>query len=121
MQNHNLNRKIGEEIASANKREFQPGYGIVISYDEEDNTATVLLAEPGSDAPGQFFNSVPCPTTPGIQSVAPEIGRPCWVSFRDGLQSSPVITHFFHHSHADMEYDQQYYAINSTPRFLMDL
>jgi hypothetical protein len=121
MQNHQLNNKVNEQITSSNKREARPGYGIIIDYNEQDNTATVLLAEPSSDAPGQYFTGVPCPTMLGVQSVAPEIGRPCWVMFRDGLQSSPVITHYFHHSYQDMEYDQQYYAVNSVPRFMMDL
>lgn len=121
MQNYSLSNKINEQISNANRQESQPGYGIIMDYNEEDNTATVLLAAPGSDEPGQYFTGVPCPTMLGVQSVAPEMGRPCWVMFRDGAQRSPFISHYFHHSYQDMEYDQQYYAINNTPRFMMDL
>lgn len=121
MQSFDQQRKINKSIEQAQLRVAQPGYGIVMAFDEKENTATVLLAYPGSDMPGEFYTNVPCPTHLGLQTVAPEVGRPCWVAFKDGLQSSPVITHFFHHSHADMEYEKQYTAENNVPRFMMEL
>lgn len=121
MRNYKLDNKVQQEIATANLKTSQPGYGIVMEYNSTDNTATVLLAQPGSDIPGEFHRKVPCPTTFGVQSVAPEVGRPCWVTFRDGLQSSPVITHYFHHDYENMEYDAQYYAKNQTPRFMLEM
>lgn len=121
MQNFDEQRKINRSIEQAQLRTAQPGYGIVMEFNEEENTATVLMAYPGSDMPGEFYKNVPCPTSSGIQTVAPEVGRPCWIAFKDGLQSSPVITHFFHHSFGDMEYDKQYTAENNVPRFMLEL
>lgn len=121
MQNRQINNQINQKITNSNMQGAQPGYGLVMEYNEEDNTATVLLSRPGSDLPGEYFTGVPCPTMLGVQNVAPETGRPCWVVFRDGVQTSPVITHYFNHAYQDMEYDKHYYAVNTTPRFMMDL
>lgn len=121
MENYDLKRKINDQIQNAEMRVATPGYGIVMGYNRYDNTATVLLSQPGSDMPGRFYTNVPCPTFPGIQMVAPERGRPCWVSFKDGLQSTPVITHFFHHSYRDLEYERQYVADNDVPRFMLEM
>lgn len=115
-------QKVRERIVDSAERErTRPGYGIVIEYDVDNNTATVLMAHPGTDQPGEFFMNVPCPDVFGVQTVAPSLGKPCWVEFRDATNSNPVITHFFNHVYRETEYEQQYTVNNDVPRFLMEL
>jgi len=124
MENKNLTNQIQEGISQARINQATPGYGLVMYYDAHDNTATVLMAQPGSDRPGEFYTGVPCPSYLGIQSVAPEQGRPCWVEFRDGMQSSPIITHFFHRptdEEENLEYASQFIAENHIPRFMLEM
>jgi hypothetical protein len=99
----------------------RPGYGMVIDHDRAQNTATVLMAQPGSDQPGEYFTNVPCPIIMGVQMVAPEPGRPCWVVFKDGAENAPYISHYFNPSHEKNDFHQQYDVVNEIPRYIMDL
>lgn len=98
----------------------QPGYGLIMDYDPINNRATVLAAKHGTDRPDQLYYNVPCPITPGVQSVAPELGRPCWIIFRDPQSPTPMITHFFSFNHLDKDYEDQTRANNPIPRFMTD-
>lgn len=99
----------------------QPGYGVVLKYSVRENTATVLMSQPGSDQIGHIYTNVPCPTTVGLQMAAPEFGRPCWVQFADGTMSNPMITHYFNHNYEDIDHRRHSQAINDTPRFMTEL
>lgn len=105
-------------VNSALEQTSRPGYGIILSYDKITNTASVLLSVPGSGNPGEQFNDVPCPTTLGLQMQAPYPGRPCWVTFKDGNQAFPVVSHFFNHVFDQTDYLRQYNATNNIPRYL---
>jgi len=121
MKDLELEKTIQSLIEQKMKQTARPRYGIVLSYNRQDNTATVLLTSPDSDKPGDIYPNVLCPTNLGIQSSEPEMGRPCWVEFSGPDHHTPVITHFFHSSYRDMEYQQQYRATNDIPRFMMEL
>lgn len=113
--------KIKEKIVQpAFDTSTTPGYGIIINYDAVSNTATVQMAQSGSGSIGAVLNNVPCPTSVGIQGVAPEPGRPCFVMYKDNI-SNPVIVTYFNHKYAQIDYARQTQAINNTPRFLMQI
>lgn len=113
-----LKKKV---VKPALARKEQPGYGIVVGYDPEFNTATVLTAKHGTDVPGEMFFNVPCPVTPGIQGVAPEIGRPCWLAFRNPESPTPIIVSFFSMNYQEKDYLPQNEAVNPLPRFMTEM
>lgn len=115
-----LTKSIKENIVQAHKNtQMQPGYGIIMDYDSTNNTATVLMSSAASDEPGELLKQVMCPTHIGVQSVAPEPGRPCWVVFKNGTIASPIITNYFNHAFDQVDYTKQYQATNPLPRFMM--
>lgn len=99
----------------------QPGYALIMDYDPYSNTASVLMTNKGSDDPGDLYLKVPCPVYMGVQGVAPERGRHCWVAFKDNSVNYPVITHYFNHYYQNIDYDRHTQAINATPRFMFNM
>lgn len=122
MKNPKFEQKLRENVVDrAAMQNSQPGHGIVLTYDKEKNTATVLMSRPGSELPGEIHSGVACPSTVGLQTAAPEPGRPCLVMFKDGTQSYPMITHFFNPKFEEIDYERQYYIKNDIPRFMLEL
>jgi len=114
--------KLREQlIYRDDQQRAQPGYGMVMAYDPVENTATVLMSMPGSDQVGEYYHNVPCPTNMGVQVVAPEQGRQCWVVFKDGTPANPMITHYFNHAFKDIDQYRNGRAVNEIPRFMMEL
>jgi len=117
-----MNPKFTEHIRKLiDQRELEKPrgrQGVIIDYNIEANTATVLLAASDSDLPTDIIKHVPCPTMLGVQPVAPEPGRLCWVAFRGASEANPVITHFYNHSYAKYDLDRQTNADTGVPRFL---
>jgi len=114
-----FSQSIRENIVqSHSKQQAVPGYGIVMDYDSVNNRATVLMSSAGSDQPGEIYKEVICPTTIGIQTVAPETGRPCWVVFKNNNTAFPIITNFFNHVYDQIDYTKQTQATNSIPRYM---
>lgn len=97
-----------------------PRHGIIQTYDHTSNTATVLLSSPHSDTIGNILKNVPCPVFMGVQGVAPEPGRPCWVVFEgDQDEHNAVITHYFNHNFRGFDYGRQYNAKSAVPMFML--
>lgn len=104
----------------SHERAKQKGrYGIIMSYNAYANTATVLLSSPDSDITGDLLTNVPCPIQLGIQHVAPEPGRPCWVMFKnDRDNNNAVISHYFnplYNKYDDMKHST---AVSGIPSFM---
>lgn len=117
-----FNQKLKESVLQPQlEQAAQPGYGIILDYNVRANTATVLMSNRGSEDLGEIYEQVPCPVQMGVQSMAPEPGRPCWISFKDNSFQFPVITHFFNHVYETVDYPRQYEAVNSVPRFMYGL
>lgn len=117
-----MKEKIQQEILLPQKiSESQPGWGFVASYDETKNTADVLMSRPGSDQPGEMYYHVPCPVQIGIQGVAPEVGRACWVVFKGGNFQSPIITHFFNYNYGQRDYGRSTNASQVSPGFMLEM
>lgn len=115
-------QRIKEQIVHpARSQTTSNNYGIVMDYDPMQNTCTLLMSRPGSDQRGEFVHDVPCITQMGIQTVAPEPGRGAWVSYKDGVDSNPLIVGFFNYSYTEFDYTRQTVAENDTPRFMMEM
>lgn len=108
-------------VDPALRQNHAPTYGIIMSYDPENNQATIMTARPGSDQMGEVYKQVPCPQNNGVQSVDPEPGRPCVLSFPNGTQNSPIITAFFNPRYQENDYAKQTRARNEIPRFLTEI
>lgn len=122
MRNYRAEQNLKDNvIAPQTMQRAEPGYGIVLSYNMQDNTAMVLAARPNSDQTGDTYNNVPCPYLPGVQMVAPEHGTMCWLAFKDGNQSLPMIVTFFKHDYRDSAYSRQTIAANDLPQFMLEM
>lgn len=108
-------------VDDANRKEYAPTHGIVLRYNPETNRADIVTAKPGSEQLGEIYKDVPCPQMNGVQSVAPEAGRPVWIGFPSGTQNKPVITSYYNPSYHDNDHAKQYDARSDIPRFMMDL
>lgn len=115
-------RQPRQSVSTVQAMQVMPStYGIITSYNPTYNTATVITAKPGSSEFGETLFDVPCPVHLGVQAVAPEVGRPCWVSFKDNSMAEPMITHFFNHVYNEIDYLRQTKAINPIPRYILNL
>lgn len=114
-------QKLQDNINSVELRNQKPTFGIILRYDPESNTATIMTARPGSAKPGEIYKGVPCPQTLGVQMVSPEAGRPCQLQFPPGQQTAPIIVGFFNPNHIQADHMQQTLAKNDIPRFMMEI
>lgn len=92
--------------------------GIITSYDPYDNTASVALSKEQSNEIEEIMTKVPCPVILGVQSVAPSPGLPCWVMFKDGKKTQPLIVSFFNHRYDQYNYSSQTRANVALPLYL---
>jgi len=95
--------------------------GVVASYDRYTNTATVMVSAADSDVVEEIMHKVPCPVLLGVQSVAPEPGRPCYVAFKGGNRNQALITHFYNHMYDEIDYSRQNKADVSLPSYLLNI
>ena len=125
MPNPKFESKVKQNIVNPHSdQRSRSGYAIVMSYDSVNNTANIQMSRPESPGMGQVYKDVPCPTTIGVQAVAPEMGRPCFVDFKGNGNSSdyyPVITTFFNHVYSQIDYTKQTSAVNNTPRYILGI
>ncbi len=95
--------------------------GVVASFDRYTNTATVIVSASDSDVVEEILYKVPCPVLLGVQSVAPEPGRPCYVAFKGGNKNQALITHFYNHMYDETDYGRQTQADVALPSYLLNL
>lgn len=100
-----------KNIAKNVNNQMEPSrQGVLIDYNPYNNTAIVALSSQNGDNIGEIIENVPCPHTPGIQTHAPEPGKLCWVTFRNGNMRQPVITHFYSNDFRRFDYRRHYWA-----------
>lgn len=115
-------QRIKDSITTpASMQASTSGYGIIMDYNSAINTATVMMAAKDSDNLGDTFRDVPCPVLMGVNLTAPEVGRPCWVDFKDNNTNRPFITHYFNFNYDTVDYPANSIAINNTPRYLYQM
>lgn len=95
--------------------------GVISSYDQINNTATVIISSEQSDMVEDILTNVMCPVTLGVQSVAPGPGRECWVVFKNNNISQPMITHYYNHRYSQYDYPKQTQANIGLPNYLLGL
>lgn len=111
--------QINEHFDQAFYRKANGRIGTIASYNPYENTASVIISSEQSNDVDEVLTNVPCPVTMGVQSVAPEPGRPCYVIFKNGSVTQPLILAFWNHRYSQFDYDRQTKALNSVPSFLM--
>ena len=125
MANPKFENKIKQNIVAPNTQQRNmSGYAIVLTYNGNTNTASIQMGKPGSPGLGKIYKDVPCPTNIGLQGVAPELGRPCFVDFKGNGNSSdyyPVITTFFNHVYNEIDFEKQNTAVNNIPRYILGM
>ncbi len=99
----------------------KPRMGVITSYNRFKNTATVMISGRDSDSIDEILRNVTCPVYMGIQIASPEPGRMCWVSFKNGSLTQPIITHYFNHSYGNFEFKRQTTARYDLPGYLMGM
>lgn len=116
--NPKFEKHIDQKISQRDSEKSRSRYGVITSYDKTTNTATVLLTATDSDMPADVLKNVMCPVIMGVQAVAPEPGRPCWIAFKTDSEQFPVITHYFNHSYEKFDYKKQTNATTGMPSFI---
>lgn len=116
-----LNTTIQNQITSNSIKKTGTRIGVVTSYNAFTNTATVVLSEADTDAVDEVITDVPCPTNIGVQNVAPDPGRMCIVTFKNGAITQPLIVSFFNHSFKKFDYMKQNRAGYTIPTYLMSM
>jgi len=116
--NEHFEEFIQKRLNENEGRRVNDRQGVIMEYDRRTNTATVALSSQDSDIVGSILKKVPCPSYNGIQMIAPEEGRSCWVVFKGGRESQPYVTHFFNHDFGKFDYRRMYRAGNDIPKYL---
>lgn len=119
MTNPKTTQTIKSVINQVGSEQAKARMGVIAKYDKVTNTATVFLTGQDSDEITDIVSNVLCPVTMGVQTVAPEPGRPCWVVFRGGMDAQPMITHYFNHSYRKYDYGRTYSAPSSIPHHIL--
>jgi hypothetical protein len=119
MNNPKFNKHIDNQIKAKQQTQSSGRHGIILTYNAVQNTATIGLSAPDSDVLIDLLRNVPCPTQIGVQTVAPEPGRPCWVAFKGNKDNNnAVVSHYFNHMYNSFDYPKQSGAATGVPSFL---
>ncbi len=113
-------RQAVQPIQSNPQHKMTGSLGVIMSYDKHMNTASVAITESDSNIITDILRNVPCPVQLGVQSVCPEPGRSCWVSFKNGSLNQPVIINYYNHNYESYDYNKQNRAAVSIPSHLLD-
>lgn len=111
--------QVNQAIKSEQSKKFTGAVGTILSYDRYTNTATVLASKTETDEVGEVLTNVPCPTYMGVQMAAPEPGRLCYMIFKNGNVTHPIITHFYNHRYDQYDYGRQIGSPNDLPTYLL--
>src|SRR5687768_10273233 len=106
--NRETKSQVTDSINASKQTSMSGSLGVIISYDRNNNTATVAITQSDSDEIREILNNVPCPVVMGVQTVAPEPGRLCWLNFKNGNITSPMVIHYYNHRYQQFDYERQY-------------
>jgi hypothetical protein len=117
--NHKFEDHLEKRAKGEHNKRVTDRQGIVLGYNPMTNTASVALSGQDSDLVTDIIKNVPCPTYNGMQLSAPEAGRHCWVTFKGGRESQPMITHFYNHDYQKYDYRRMNKSKSDIPKYLM--
>ena len=118
--NPKLTRAIDDHLMRDRQSRATPRMGIVASYNTDQNTATVIMSDRFSDQLTDVIKDVPCPTNMGVQMVAPEPGRACWVAFDGQGERNPFILSFMNPHYGKYDTMKQLMSDPGIPRYMLD-
>ena len=95
-----FDQKINDQITNARFKQSKTRPATIMSYNIDNNTATIVLDEKYSNNIGEMMANVPCPFYYGIQTVSPSPGTRCYVMFRDEMEKEPYIVSYFNDSNS---------------------
>ncbi len=113
-----FDNKIQSKIDNARMRQSKTRPGVVMKFDPITNSADVILEDQYSGEIGNILSGVPCPTLPGIQTVAPNPGTRCLVGFRDDNERFAYIISLFEEGTLDSNYMYNYTVNTGVPKFM---
>lgn len=111
---------IQTSTSSAGINPMYGSIGVIVSFDNTSNTATVGITENDTDEIREILSKVPCPISLGVQTVSPTPGMLCWVQFRGGKITAPIVINYYNHLFDKFSYTKQYQTDFSLPSSLMD-
>ncbi len=121
MDNVKLDRYIADALLRDRQSRAVNRSGVVASYDPVSNTATVIMSDNFSNQVKDVVRNVLCPTSNGVQMVAPEPGRGCWVAFDGVDQQYPHIVSFHNTLYAKYDAEKQTEAYSGMPKYMLDM
>lgn len=121
MRDNEIAKKIHETISADRAQKPNGVLGVISSYDRYTHTATVIASRPDTDEVEEILQNVPCPVLLGVQAVAPEPGRPCYVVFKGGNRTQALITHYYNHRYDQYDYSRQTKADVAIPSYLLNI
>lgn len=116
--NDRFEKHINKKIAADRAVRVTDRHGMILSYNPRSNTATVALSGQDSDVITDILKEVPCPTYHGVQMSAPEAGRHCYIVFKGGRESQPMITHYYNHDYKKYDHYRMSNSHSSIPKYL---
>ena len=117
--NDRFEKHLEHKIEGERGRRVTDRQGMILAYNPVKNTATVAMSGQDSDYITEIIKDVPCPTYNGIQAYAPEAGRHCYVVFKGGRESQPMITHYYNHDYEKYDYHRVSNSRSDIPKYLM--
>lgn len=119
MNNPKFERKIDQKVVKpASDQALTSGYGVILAYHKDSNTANVQMTNKNSIEAGRIYNNVPCPTSIGVQGVAPAPGRPVFVDFHGTSDYMPIIVSIFNPYYYEIDNTTQNASVNNIPRYI---
>lgn len=119
--NPKLDKYIQNAMLQDRQSRTRDRFGIIAEYNADTNMATVLMSDQFSDQINDVITNVPCPTNIGIQGVAPEPGRGCWVAYDGTSATAPYILSFTNLDYPKYDYMKQSVATTAVPKYMLDL
>jgi len=113
-----FDNKIQNQIDQSRMRQAKTRPGVIMSFNMETNTASIILDDQYSGHIGNTLNNVPCPSTPGIQGVAPNPGTRCLVGFRDDNERFAYVITYFDEPGFGSNYMYNYSINTGIPKFM---
>lgn len=116
-----MQEKIQQAIQDNNYQKLTGRLGVISYYDSVKHTATVMITKEQTDEIESILQNVMCPRMMGVQTVAPQPGDLCWVTFKSNNITQPLITQFYNHRYEEHDYSKQISSKNTLPTYLLGM
>ena len=113
-----FDNKIQNQIDLSRMRQSKTRPGVVMEFNKKYNVVTVILDDSLSSQLGNIVQGVPCPTSMGVQTVAPEPGTRCLIGFRDDNENHPYIINYFNDPGSSSGQLNSYVVNTGIPKYL---